>query len=193
MSIIHSAKEAILNADENKEKILINFLGLDIRSENTFVYLKNSELDSEMVISSGEIKFYESISIKNKIITVNFTEPIKPYGKCQLTKIFSINLRRNGDDIILFPSNHSIKDLFVEFISLRENDKKSILRKKEHKIVFNPILAKYLIHRGFRIIDTKKDRNNPDNWLPVFLADDGFFEAIETFERIEEYKKENHI
>lgn len=193
MSIIHSSKEAILNADEKKEKILINFLDLDIRSENTFVYLKNSELDSEMVISSGEIKFYESISIKNKIITVNFIEPIKPYGKCQLTKIFSINLKRNGDDIILFPSNHSIKDLFVEFISLRENDKKSVLRKKEHKIVFNPILAKYLIHQGFRIIDTKKDKNNPGNWLPVFLADEGFFEAIETFERIEEYKKENNI
>lgn len=193
MSIIHSSKDAILNADEKKEKILINFLDLDIKSENTFVYLKNSKLESEMVISSGEIKFYKSIAIENKIITVKFTEPIKPYGKCPLTKTFSVDLRRDGDDIILFPSNHSMKELFAEFISLRENDKPSVLKKKEHKLVFNPILARYLVHQGFRIIDVKKDKNNPENWLPIFLVDEGFFEAINTFERMEEYKRDNEL
>lgn len=56
---------------------------------------------------------------------------------------------------------------------------------------FNPILANFLILEGFRVIDTKKDRKNPNNWIPIFLVDDGFNEAIDRFERLEKYKKEN--
>lgn len=187
MSIIHSIKPALLNANESKEKILMGFLDLDIKSENTFVYMGNNE--RELVISSGEIKLYKSIRIENKIVTVSFTEPIKPYGKTNLLSEFSVNLRNKDDDIIVFPSNHTIKELFSEMINLKEHDKKVELKKKEHKLIFNPILANFLILEGFRVIDTKKDRKNPNNWIPIFLVDDGFNEAIDRFERLEKYKK----
>ena len=39
----------------------------------------------------------------------------------------------------------------------------------------------------------KPDRKNKDNWIPVFLVEDGFYEAIDDFERIEGYKKEEKL
>ena len=192
MGITHSVRKALYDANDSRLKALMKILDLDIKSEATFVYMKNSVKDAELVISSGEIKVYKKVKIdKNKILSVEFLEPIKFYGKSEAVKVFSVDIKNPNDDIILFSSNHNLTDLLSDFIKIKIDGEK--LDDFENKLVFSHKLSKFLVHRGFRIIDMKPDRKNKDNWIPVFLVEDGFYEAIDDFERIEGYKKEEKI
>ena len=192
MGITHSVRKALYDANDSRLKALMKILDLDIKSEATFVYMKNSVKDAELVISSGEIKIYKKVKInKDKILSVEFLEPIKFYGKSEAVKVFSVDIKNPDDDIILFSSNHNLTDLLSDFIKIKIDGEK--LDDFENKLVFSHKLSKFLVHRGFRIIDMKPDRKNKDNWIPVFLVEDGFYEAIDDFERIEGYKKEEKI
>ena len=192
MGITHSVRKALYDANDSRLKALMKILDLDIKSEATFVYMKNSVKDAELVISSGEIKVYKKVKInKDKILSVEFLEPIKFYGKSEAVKVFSVDIKNPNDDIILFSSNHNLTDLLSDFIKIKIDGEK--LGDFENKLVFSHKLSKFLVHRGFRIIDMKPDRKNKDNWIPVFLVEDGFYEAIDDFERIEGYKKEEKL
>ena len=192
MGITHSVRKALYDANDSRLKALMKILDLDIKSEATFVYMKNSVKDAELVISSGEIKVYKKVKInKDKILSVEFLEPVKFYGNSEAVKVFSVDIKNPNDDIILFSSNHNLTDLLSDFIKIKIDGEK--LDDFENKLVFSHKLSKFLVHRGFRIIDMKPDRKNKDNWIPVFLVEDGFYEAIDDFERIEGYKKEEKI
>ena len=192
MGITHSVRKALYDANDSRLKALMKILDLDIKSEATFVYMKNSVKDAELVISSGEIKVYKKVKInKDKILSVEFLEPVKFYGNSEAVKVFSVDIKNPDDDIILFSSNHNLTDLLSDFIKIKIDGEK--LDDFENKLVFSHKLSKFLVHRGFRIIDMKPDRKNKDNWIPVFLVEDGFYEAIDDFERIEGYKKEEKL
>ena len=192
MGITHSVRKALYDANDSRLKALMKILDLDIKSEATFVYMKNSVKDAELVISSGEIKVYKKVKInKDKILSVEFLEPVKFYGNSEAVKVFSVDIKNPNDDIILFSSNHNLTDLLSDFIKIKIDGEK--LDDFENKLVFSHKLSKFLVHRGFRIIDMKPDRKNKDNWIPVFLVEDGFYEAIDDFERIEGYKKEEKL
>ena len=192
MGITHSVRKALYDANDSRLKALMKILDLDIKSEATFVYMKNSVKDAELVISSGEIKVYKKVKInKDEILSVEFLEPVKFYGNSEAVKVFSVDIKNPNDDIILFSSNHNLTDLLSDFIKIKIDGEK--LDDFENKLVFSHKLSKFLVHRGFRIIDMKPDRKNKDNWIPIFLVEDGFYEAIDDFERIEGYKKEEKL
>ena len=60
MGITHSVRKALYDANDSRLKALMKILDLGIKSEATFVYMKNSVKDAELVISSGEIKVYKN-------------------------------------------------------------------------------------------------------------------------------------
>ena len=49
------------------------------------------------------------------------------------------------------------------------------------KVVITPQLAKYLLAKGYQIIDLKPDRNQKRNSVFIFRLDDGIDERIREF------------
>ena len=46
------------------------------------------------------------------------------------------------------------------------------------KLIFSPQLAKYLILRGFQIVDLKQKKESPKETIFVFKNEDGLINAI---------------
>lgn len=61
---------------------------------------------------------------------------------------------------------------------------------KPRKLIFNPNVAKYLLDRGYRIIDITANRENEDKTVFVFEADDEFYELLEEYSQLTREEKE---
>lgn len=56
--------------------------------------------------------------------------------------------------------------------------------KPDEKLIFSPSLAKYLLSNKFRIVDIKPKKDNPNEIIPIFVVEDGFYECIEAWKKL---------
>lgn len=54
------------------------------------------------------------------------------------------------------------------------------MEEKTSKLIFNPGIARHLLHMGCLIIDIKPSRENPDASVFVFKKDETFNNAMDT-------------
>ena len=54
----------------------------------------------------------------------------------------------------------------------------------EVKLIFTAKLARYLLKQGYRIIDMKPNKDNPDRTVFIFIDCDGLKESIREFSAI---------
>lgn len=134
-----------------------------IKSHHRFLLFKKS--NKSVLIS---IRDYISIT---KLAPKRYLVLIK-HNKSRIA--FEINAD-NGDDIF---GSSSYDDILQHC-----DDNTDMWSESEYKkIIFSPHLVKFLLERRFRIIDIKRrDGGTLNEWLPVFLVEPGFYEAIEEF------------
>ena len=53
----------------------------------------------------------------------------------------------------------------------------------EGKLVFSPMVAKYLLARNYTIIDIKPNKNNKEQTVFIFRNDNGLVDAIHDYKR----------
>lgn len=51
----------------------------------------------------------------------------------------------------------------------------------EVKLIFTAKLARYLLKRGYQIVDIKPNKDNPDRTVFIFIDCDGLKESIKEF------------
>ncbi|WP_019850646.1 DUF5659 domain-containing protein [Desulfitobacterium sp. PCE1] len=60
------------------------------------------------------------------------------------------------------------------------------------KLIFSPMVAKFLLSRNFQIIDLKSDRNDRNRTIFVFKKDDGIMDAIHDYSRSKRTERGTH-
>lgn len=81
-----------------------------------------------------------------------------------------------GDDVIGFTTN-AAAFLCMEKLRLHDEDL------PKPKLIFSPQLANYLLRLGFKLIHLKPRNSKTNEVVYVFLAEQGFFDAVENFKK----------
>ena len=76
-------------------------------------------------------------------------------------------------------------DVALDFCSGKTD---CLCTKPDEKLIFSPQLAKYLLKNKFRIIDIKPRKGNPNEIIPIFIVEDGFYDCIEDWKKLKKNK-----
>ena len=118
----------------------------------------------------------------NKSILISVRDYISSMYKNK--GLFIIKTKHHGNISINISLNEDIigASIYEDILEFCDDDTIIYTEPQYKKIVFSPYLIKFLIERRFRIIDIKhREGGNSNEWLPIFLVEAGFYEAMEEF------------